>query len=149
MVEHPPAAGSRTRRTMKRMLLVFVAVLAFASLQANTDNCNEGIAQPTPSLERIQAAGSPLVSGYIVDFIMSGNYKIAYKEPNKKQIYIYCNEATFIALCKDYDMMQELALNVKWGITSYSDYCTMEAKFEKKYTYAKNSKNVYWLTMSN
>lgn len=134
---------------MKRLLFVFVVVLAFSSLQANTDNGNEGIAQPTPSLERIQAAGTPLVSGYIVDFIMSGNYKIAYKEPNKKQIYIYCNEATFIALCKDYDMMQELALNVKWGITSYSDYCTMEAKFEKKYTYAKNSKNVYWLTMSN
>ena len=134
---------------MKRLLLVFVAMLAFTSMRAYTKIDNECVSHPKPNLEKVQATGKPLVSNYIVDFFMSGSYYIAYQEPNKKQIYIYCNEATFIALCKDYDMMQELALNVKWGKTSHNDYRTMEAKFEKKYTYAKNSKNVYRITMTN
>ena len=134
---------------MKKVLLIIVATLTLISMRAYTTVENDCVTHPGPNLERTQAIGNPLVSYYIVDFLMSGNYRIAYQEPNKTQIIIYCNEATFISLCKDYDLMQELALNVKWGITSYNDYCIMESKFEKKYTLTKNSKNVYWLTMSN
>lgn len=76
---------------MKRLLFVFVAMLAFTSMRAYTKIDNECVAHPKPNLERMQAAGKPLVSNYIVDFFMSGSYYIAYKEPNKNQIYIYCN----------------------------------------------------------
>lgn len=125
-----------------------VALLAFTSVYAKTKVDNECINKSIPNTEKTQATAKPLVSNYIVDFIMSGSYYIAYQEPGKTKIFIYCNATTFESLCRDYDLMQELALNVKWGKTSYQDYCTMEAKFEKKYTYAKNSKNVYWITMS-
>ena len=135
---------------MKRLTLILAVVFCFVVVvHANINDSIESVVNSTPNTERIQALGKPLVSFYIVDFFMSGNYSITYQEPDKELIHIYCNGTTFESLCRDYDMMQELALNVKWGITSYNDFCIMEAKFEKKYTYAKNSKNVYWLTMSN
>lgn len=145
MVEHPPAVGNRTRRTMKRMLLVFVAVLAFASLQANTP-VERIKAVGSPFVSEIQGTEYPLWSGYIKNFYSDDRYYITYQEEGSRQMVLYCTQSVFKSLRDDYAVMIEAAVKVRRGEFDYASLVILESVFQEKYTYSRRSNGEWWIT---
>ena len=134
---------------MRKIILILISALALSTLTANaTPNIAPSPSATEKTESPSQTKGTPIVSSYISNFFMEVNCYIEYKEPGKKPKRIYCSYEVFESLCNDYDMMKQLESNVKHGITSQKDYNFMESKFEKKYSYYKDNKNVYRISMS-
>lgn len=132
---------------MKRLLLVFVAMLAIVSVRANASiEKVRTPASPIGNETELQGQEYPLWSGYIKNFYRDDRCYITYQEEGSRQMVLYCTQSVYDALRKDYEFMIELAIKVKRGEYDYASLVIMESVFQEKYTYSKRSNGEWWIT---